>query len=345
MPAKKSKNKELKKFFDEDNSEKPDKPKVKPTMMDKMAEITKEIEKEKEIDAIVLEKKIKELQWKYKTNRSRSGSRGRRSSSRRSRSRSRDRRSRGRRDERRKRSGSRGRRSRSRDGKSRSRGEVRDGEEEGGRETPEPDPNTKEGRLELYRLELEKKANKFLAKEKKNRGKTADEIDLEKTRAFKYVSNTPSPEPEVEQDEGWGGEEGEDEQQQQQEEEEEEEIPDVPGEEDRVEDPEEEKEAGAPEAEDGLSPRTRAKNRVADVIAKINNIVPPENYKPDDPADTVRPETQMKEKPIMVGGYFARVITEEDERERSRSRSRDRRRSKRSRSRPRRRSRKLQKQF
>merc|ERR1719192_2548653 len=125
VPAKKTKNKELKKFFDDENSEMPEKPKVKTTMMDKMAEITKEIEKEKEIDAIVLEKKIKELQWKYKTNRSRSGSRGRRSGSRRSRSRSRDRRSRGRRDERRKRSGSRSRRSRSRsrDRKSRSRGD------------------------------------------------------------------------------------------------------------------------------------------------------------------------------------------------------------------------------
>merc|ERR550539_2151225 len=106
-----------------------------------------------------------------------------------------------------------------------------------------------------------------------------------------------------------------------------------------MEDPDDTKAAKSPEPDDGLSPRTRAKNRVADVIAKINNIVPPENYKPDDPADTVRPETQLKEKPIMVGGYFARVITEEDERERSHSRSRDRRRSKRSRSRSRRRSR------
>merc|ERR1719192_796663 len=62
VPAKKSKNKELKKFFDEENAEKPDKPKSKPTMMDKMAEITKEIEKEKEIDAIVLAEITKEIE-------------------------------------------------------------------------------------------------------------------------------------------------------------------------------------------------------------------------------------------------------------------------------------------
>lgn len=51
------KNKELRKFFDEENPEIPvEKSKSKPTMMDKMAEITKEIEKEKVIQEIVLEK-------------------------------------------------------------------------------------------------------------------------------------------------------------------------------------------------------------------------------------------------------------------------------------------------
>merc|ERR1712098_1030706 len=102
-----------------------------------------------------------------------------------------------------------------------------------------------------------------------------------------------------------------------------EEVPDVPGEEDKEGDDG----AKSPEPSDGLSPRTRAKNRVADVIAKINNIVPPETYKPE-PEEEIRPEAQMKDKQIKIGGYFARVITEEDEKRlksRSRSRSRSRR--------------------
>ena len=82
FPQKKNKNKELRKFFDEENPEKTlEKAKGKPTMMDKMAEITKEIEKEKVIEEIVLEKKIKELQSRYKKH-NRSSSRDRDSYSR-----------------------------------------------------------------------------------------------------------------------------------------------------------------------------------------------------------------------------------------------------------------------
>ena len=76
---KKSKNKELKKFFDEENPEKPaEKAKSKVNQMDKMAEIAKEIEKEKEIHEIELQQKIKELQSRYKKHRTPSRERDRR---------------------------------------------------------------------------------------------------------------------------------------------------------------------------------------------------------------------------------------------------------------------------
>merc|ERR1712228_5877 len=90
-----------------------------------------------------------------------------------------------------------------------------------------------------------------------------------------------------------------------------------------------------PEPDDGLDPVTRAKNRVAEVVSKINNIPPPENYKPE-PEEQIRPESELKEKPVLVGGYFARVVTEEElKRYESRSGSTSRRRKRRSRSRKR----------
>jgi len=193
-PFKRNKNKGLRKFFEEDNPNTVP-IKVKPTTMDKMAEITKEIEQEKVIEGKNLEQKIKELQSRYKRDsRDRDGEKGTsrslyegtrdyRSKYRdRSRSRSRERRSRS-------------RRSSSRDRGSKSRGE---GEED---ERPPPDPNTKEGRLELYRLELEKKTKKFLATEKKNRDRSPSDIALDKTRAFRVVEDTPSPQPEEEEQE------------------------------------------------------------------------------------------------------------------------------------------------
>merc|ERR1712183_210734 len=101
LPAKK-KNKELKKFFDEE-SEKGEvvKPKPKDSVMDKMAMITEEIEKEKAEQDKFLEKHIRELKRRNRDySRSKSRSRKRRSRSRsrvrRSRSRSRNRRSRSR---------------------------------------------------------------------------------------------------------------------------------------------------------------------------------------------------------------------------------------------------------
>ena len=204
-------------------------------------------------------------------------------------------------------------------------------------EKPPPDPNTKEGRLELYNQELEKKMKKFLQKEKKNRGLTDQEIALEKTRAFKVVRDTPSPQPEDEEQENAAAAgDGDDKTDEPDPEdaataEEEEEEPCAPGCEDMDDDAE-------AEPNDGLSPKTRAKNRVADVIAKINNIVPPENWKPE-PEPEIRPEVQANEgKQIKIGGYFARVITEEDERRGTHERSRSReRRHRRSRSRDRRR--------
>merc|ERR1712173_82022 len=108
----------------------------------------------------------------------------------------------------------------------------------------------------------------------------------------------------------------------------------VPGVDDD-DDMENDEDAKTPEPNDGLSPRTRARNRVADVIAKINNIVPPENWKPEPEPEPPKPQPQLKVMPQAIGGYYARVITEEDEkkeksksRSRSRSRSRRRRRSK-----------------
>merc|ERR1712073_241785 len=105
------------------------------------------------------------------------------------------------------------------------------------------------------------------------------------------------------------------------------------------EDIENDEDAKTPEPNDGLSPRTRARNRVADVIAKINNIVPPENWKPEPEPEPPKPQPQLKVMPQAIGGYYARVITVEDEKkEKSKSRSRRRRKS-RSRSRSRRRKR------
>ena len=159
--------------------------------------------------------------------------------------------------------------------------ESKETEEENFLDKSDPDPSTREGRLELYKLELEKKTKKFLAKEKKNRGRSPSEIELEKTRAFKIVTRTPSPEPEDQEEKEADKEEEADE--------EEEDVPDVPGEEIKEGDDGDK----SPEPCDGLSPRTRAKNRVANVIAKINNIVPPETYKPE-PEEEIRPEAQMK---------------------------------------------------
>merc|ERR1719427_155968 len=326
LPAAKKKNKELKKFFDEE-SEKGEvaKPKPKDSVMDKMAMITEEIEKEKAEQDKFLEKHIRELKRRnrdYSRSRSRDRDRGgrrdlkdeimeerrrRRSRSRKRRSSSRSRRRGGRSGSRSRgqRSRSRGRRSRSRGRRSKSRGSRRERKRSGNRslsrgrgdiqdteeefplakdEPPPPDPTTKEGRLELYRLELEKKAKKFLAREKKYRGRSPGDVALDKTRAFRIVTHTPSPQPEDEEEEF------------------EEEI------------------ERTPEPDDGLDPVTRSKNRVAEVVAKINNIPPPENYKPEE--EVIRPETELKEKPVLVGGYFARVVPEEElRRYESRSRS------------------------
>merc|ERR1719470_375879 len=164
-------------------------------------------------------------------------------------------------------------------------------------EPPPPDPTTKEGRLELYRLELEKKAKKFLAREKKYRGRSPSDVALDKTRAFKLVTHTPSPQPEDAEDpdpEDLQDPTLEDEDEEAKEEEEfEEEI------------------ERTPEPDDGLDPVAMAKSRVAEVVSKINNIPPPENYKPE-PEELIRPESELKEKPVLVGGYFARVVTEEE---------------------------------
>merc|ERR1719369_1868357 len=80
LPAKK-KNKELKKFFDEE-TEKGEvvKPKPKDSVMDKMAMITEEIEKEKAEQDKFLEKHIRELKRRnrdYSRSKSRSRSRSR----------------------------------------------------------------------------------------------------------------------------------------------------------------------------------------------------------------------------------------------------------------------------
>ena len=84
-PSEKKKNKELKKFFDEDKSA--DEPKYKTvgknvsdTLMDKMAQITKEIDLEKAEYEKKVEKHIKELKREKRRKRSRSGSREKRSS-------------------------------------------------------------------------------------------------------------------------------------------------------------------------------------------------------------------------------------------------------------------------
>merc|ERR1719186_2129275 len=156
-------------------------------------------------DEIMEERRRRRSRSRKRRSSSRSRRRGGRSGSRprgqRSRSRGRRSRSRG------KRSKSRGsRRERKRSGNrsfSRGRGDIQDTEEEfplAKDEPPPPDPTTKEGRLELYRLELEKKAKKFLAREKKNRGRSPGDVALDKTRAFRIVTHTPSPQPEDEQD-------------------------------------------------------------------------------------------------------------------------------------------------
>merc|ERR1712106_1289377 len=188
----------------------------------------------------------------------------------------------------------------------------------------------KEGRLELYKMELDKKSKKFLAREKKYRGRSPDTVKLDKTRAFKLVDETPSPQLEYEydQDPEDGDEQNMDE-----------EVEDNKEEEELEEEVEK-----TPEPDDGLDPVTRAKNRVAEVVSKINNIPKPENYKPEpDALELIRPESELKEKPVLVGGYFARVVTEEelrryDSRSRSNSPSR-RKRGRRSRSKRRSRSR------
>ena len=154
---------ELKKFFEEE-SKSTEVPKAKAklqsdNLMDKMAEITKEIEKEKAEYDRKVEKHIANLK-KDRNRKSRSRSRERRSRSRRSRSGSAKRRgerstqSRGR-------SGDRERRTR--DSKSRGGDEEETPRAEGdGKEDfplaepfePLPDPNTKEGRAKLYKVRV-----------------------------------------------------------------------------------------------------------------------------------------------------------------------------------------------
>merc|ERR1719228_1032363 len=205
-PSEKKKNKELKKFFDEDKSA--DEPKYKnvgrnvsDTLVDKMAQITKEIDLEKAEYEKKVEKHIKELKREKRRKRSRSGSREKRESrDRDSKSRDRDSRSRDRDS----------RASRSRDSKSKRKtrdrsdsGSSNEGrrEEGDGKEdftlskqfSPAPDPNTKEGRAKLYRMELEEKSKQYMEWQKHVAGKEEWEMELEGTAAFKYVEDTPSP--------------------------------------------------------------------------------------------------------------------------------------------------------
>merc|ERR1719431_455673 len=186
-PSEKRKNKELRKFFDDERREEEERPKQRPvadSQLDKMAEITKEIELEKAEYEKKVEKHIKELRKRKRQTRSRSGSRGKRSSKSRGRSRERGRSS----------------KSRGRSGSGYS--EEGQREEGDGREdytvarpfSPAPDPSTKEGRAKLYKMELEEKSKQFMEWEKHVRGKEEWEMELETTAAFKYLDDTPSPE-------------------------------------------------------------------------------------------------------------------------------------------------------
>merc|ERR1719180_421890 len=199
-PSEKKKNKELKKFFDEDKSA--DEPtykkavgrNVSDTLVDKMAQITKEIDLEKAEYEKKVEKHIKELKREKRRKRSRSGSREKRESRDRD-SRSRDRDSRA---------------SRSRDSKSKRKTRERSdsgSSDEGRREegdgkedftlskqfSPAPDPTTKEGRAKLYRMELEEKSKQYMEWQKHVAGKEEWEMELEGTAAFKYMEDPPSP--------------------------------------------------------------------------------------------------------------------------------------------------------
>merc|ERR550519_538185 len=205
-PSEKKKNKELKKFFDDHQSA--DEPSskyktvgrnVSDTLVDKMAQITKETDQEKAEYEKKVEKHIKELKREKRRKRSRSGSREKRESrDRDSRSHDRDSRSRDRDS----------RASRSRDSKSKRKTRDRsDSSNEGRREdgdgkedftlskqfSPAPDPSTKEGRAKLYRIELEEKSKQYMEWQKHVAGKEEWEMELEGTAAFKYMEDTPSP--------------------------------------------------------------------------------------------------------------------------------------------------------
>ena len=73
--------------------------------------------------------------------------------------------------------------------------------------------------------------------------------------------------------------------------------------------------------QDGLYTATRGKNKVAEFIAKMANLIPPPTTKEEE-------EGPPKKEPLVVGGYFARIIPDQEpEKYKSKSSSRYRKRS------------------